>query len=95
MGGWVYILASERNGTLYIGVTSDLVRRIYEHRENAADGFTKKYGVKRLVHYEQFDDIQTAIQREKTLKGWSRVWKLDLIEKANPKWDDLYPTIIA
>ena len=84
MGGYVYILASDGNGTLYIGVTNDLVRRIYEHREGVADGFSKKYGVKRLVHYEQFDDIQTAIQREKTLKRWNRAWKIDLVERANP-----------
>ncbi len=95
MGGYVYILASDRNGTLYIGVTNDLVRRVFEHREEAAEGFTRRYGVKRLVHYEQFDDIRTAIQREKSLKRWSRAWKIELIEQANPEWDDLYPTIVA
>ena len=68
MGGYVYILANDSNGTLYIGVTNDLIRRVFEHREEVAEGFTKKYGVKRLVHFEQFDDIRTAIQREKTLK---------------------------
>jgi putative endonuclease len=95
MGGYVYILASDRNGTLYIGVTNDLVRRVSEHREEAAEGFTRRYGVKRLVHYEQFDDIRTAIQREKSLKRWSRAWKIELIEQANPEWDGLYPTIVA
>jgi putative endonuclease len=95
MGGYVYILASERNGTLYIGVTNDLIRRVFEHREEAVEGFTQRYGVKRLVHYEQFDDIATAIQREKSLKRWSRAWKIELIEQANPEWDDLYPRIIA
>jgi len=95
MGGYVYILASDRNGTLYIGVTNDLVRRVFEHREEVAEGFTQRYGVKRLVHYEQFEDIRTAIQREKSLKRWSRAWKIELIEQDNPKWDDLYPTIIA
>ena len=95
MVGYVYILASDRNGTLYIGVTNDLVRRVFEHREEAAEGFTRRYGVKRLVHYEQFDDIRTAIQREKSLKRWSRAWKIELIEHANPEWDDLYPTIVA
>jgi putative endonuclease len=95
MSGYVYILASDRNGTLYIGVTNDLVRRVFEHREEAAEGFTRRYGVKRLVHYEQFNDIRTAIQREKSLKRWSRAWKIELIEQANPEWDDLYPTIVA
>ncbi|HEY4135648.1 MAG TPA: GIY-YIG nuclease family protein [Alphaproteobacteria bacterium] len=95
MGGYVYILASDRNGTLYVGVTSDLVRRIHEHREDAIDGFTKRYGVKRLVHYEQYDDIQTAIQREKNLKRWIRDWKITLIERSNPDWLDLYPQIIT
>ena len=95
MGGYVYILASDRNGTLYIGVTNDLVRRVFEHREEAAEGFTRRYSVKRLVHYEQFNDIRTAIQREKSLKRWSRAWKIELIEQANPEWNDLYPTIVA
>ena len=95
MGGYIYILATDQNGTLYIGVTNDLVRRIFEHREGLADGFTKKYEVKRLVHFERFEDIQTAIQREKSLKRWNRAWKIELIESANPAWDDLYPTIIA
>ena len=90
---WVYILASGLGGTLYIGVTNDLVRRVYEHRTKVAEGFTKKYGVDRLVHYEQFDDIENAIRREKRLKRWNRAWKVRLIEEANPNWDDLYTSI--
>ena len=90
---WVYILASGLGGTLYIGVTNDLVRRVYEHKTKVAEGFTKKYGVDRLVHYEQFDDIENAIRREKRLKKWNRAWKVRLIEEANPNWDDLYTSI--
>jgi len=90
---WVYILASGLGGTLYIGVTNDLVRRFYEHKAKLADGFTKKYGVDRLVYFEQFDDIENAIRREKRLKKWNRAWKIRLIEKANPNWDDLYTSI--
>ncbi|MDH3980910.1 MAG: GIY-YIG nuclease family protein [Gammaproteobacteria bacterium] len=89
----VYILASQRNGTLYIGVTSDLIRRIYEHRLGCVDSFTKQYGVRRLVYYEACPDITSAIHREKQLKKWNRQWKLRLIEKDNPEWDDLYPTL--
>jgi len=91
--GYVYILASRRNGTLYIGVTSDPIKRIYEHKEGLVDGFSKKYGTKRLVHLEAFDEIATAIEREKQLKKWRRQWKLDLIEKDNPDWRDLYADI--
>jgi len=87
---WVYILASGLGGTLYIGVTNDLVRRVYEHREGLAEGFTKKYAVHRLVHFEQFDDVENAIQREKRLKSWNRDWKIRLIEENNPNWIDLY-----
>ncbi|MEX2200763.1 MAG: GIY-YIG nuclease family protein [Dongiaceae bacterium] len=93
MGGFVYILAGDENGTLYVGITSNLARRIYEHREELADGFTKKYGIKRLVYFEYSDDIRDALQREKNLKKWPRAWKIDLIEKANPNWHDLYPSI--
>jgi putative endonuclease len=93
MAYYVYIMASKRNGTLYVGVTNDLVRRIYEHREGQADGFTKKYGVKTLAYFESHDDIDRALQREKNLKHWRRAWKIDLIEKANPDWHDLYDTI--
>jgi len=87
---FVYILASQRNGTLYIGVTNDLVRRIYEHKQKLVDGFTKKYNVERLVCYEEYADVRDAITREKQLKKWNRKWKLDLIEKSNPQWNDLY-----
>jgi putative endonuclease len=89
----VYILASKRNGTLYTGVTSDLVKRIWEHRNNLVEGFTKRYGVHRLVWYELHESMESAIQREKRLKKWKRVWKLALIESANPDWQDLYQTI--
>ncbi|SPD73989.1 Excinuclease ABC C subunit domain protein (modular protein) [uncultured Desulfobacterium sp.] len=91
----VYILASRRNGTLYIGVTSDLVKRIWEHKNDLAEGFTKKYGVHQLVWYELHEDIAGAIQREKSLKEWKRAWKLNLIEKGNPNWEDLYYTIVC
>ncbi|HEX5507536.1 MAG TPA: GIY-YIG nuclease family protein [Pseudolabrys sp.] len=87
---WVYILASRIGGTLYIGVTNDLVRRVHEHREGAAQGFTKRYKVNRLVHFEQFDDAENAIRREKRLKSWNRAWKVRLIEESNPNWIDLY-----
>ena len=87
---YVYILASKRNGTLYIGVTSDLVRRIDEHKNKRIAGFTSKYNVNLLVHYEEFEDIDYAIHREKRLKEWPRQWKLNLIEKNNPYWEDLY-----
>jgi putative endonuclease len=90
---YVYILASRIGGTLYIGVTNDLIRRGYQHKTKAAEGFTKKYGVDRLVHFEQFDDIENAIRREKRLKKWNRDWKIRLIEETNPNWDDLYPSI--
>jgi predicted GIY-YIG superfamily endonuclease len=92
--GYIYILASKRNGTLYVGVTSDLVRRVYEHRKGFADGFAKKYGVHMLVYYEACEDIQVAIAREKQLKGGSRKKKLALIEGMNPDWRDLYEEIL-
>ena len=90
---WVYILASGLGGTLYIGVTNDLVRRVFEHRTDAIAGFTKRYGVHRLVYFEQFSDIENAIRREKRLKKWNRVWKVRLIEETNPNWDDLFAAI--
>jgi putative endonuclease len=90
---FVYILASKRNGTLYIGVTNNLSRRVWEHREGKAVGFTKKYGVTTLVYYEVFEEISVAIQRETRLKKWKRLWKITLIEKGNPRWLDLYPII--
>ena len=89
-GGWVYIMTNRRNGTLYVGVTSDLARRAWEHREGMVNGFTKQYGLKRLVYAERHEDIRTAIQREKNLKHWSRAWKVRLILAENPGWDDLY-----
>jgi putative endonuclease len=87
---WVYILASKRNGTLYIGVTNDLYRRMLEHREGAADSFTKRYGVHRLVWWECHQYVNGAITREKQLKKWNRAWKLRIIEEINPNWDDLF-----
>lgn len=91
--GYVYILASKRNGTLYTGVTSDLVRRVWEHRNGAVGGFTKEYNVKLLVHVECFTCIEDAIRREKAIKKWYRKRKLELIEKDNPGWQDLWPDI--
>jgi len=85
----VYILASKPFGTLYIGVTSDLVARLWQHREGAIEGFTKRYAVHRLVHFEMFDTMETAIRREKQLKNWHRDWKLNLITRENPDWRDL------
>ena len=93
VGYYVYILASRPHGTLYIGVTNDLVRRVYEHREGLAAGFTKRHGVKMLVYFEQHDRVEQALQREKTLKHWRRDWKIDLIENANPHWVDLWTDI--
>ncbi len=92
-GFYVYILASRIGGTLYIGVTNDLVRRVAEHRLKAVKSFTKKYEIDRLVYFEQFDDVENAIRREKRLKKWNRAWKIRLIEEFNPNWDDLYPGI--
>jgi len=86
---FVYILASHRNGTLYAGVTSNLIKRIWEHKNKILDGFTKKYDVSRLVYYETTNDINSALLREKQLKKWNRQWKLELIEKENPDWVDL------
>ena len=92
---WVYILASRRNGTLYIGVTNDLLRRVQQHRERIVPGFTKKYDVKHLVYFEAFNDIRAAIHRETRMKKWNRKWKLDLIESSNPEWKDLYEEMTA
>ena len=93
MGFWVYILASGRGGTLYVGVTNNLIRRVFEHREGLAPGFTKRYGVKMLVYYERHDTAAAAIQREKNIKHWPRVWKTRLILRSNPTWRDLYAEI--
>jgi len=92
---YVYILASKPQGTLYIGVTKDLVRRTHEHRTDAVAGFTKKYAVHRLVYFEAHDSIEAAITREKQMKEWKRVWKIELLEKENPRWEDLYPAIAS
>ncbi len=97
MGGrqyYVYLLASKRNGTLYIGVTSDLVKKVYEHKNNLVDGFTKKYHVHKLVYQEVTDDTNGAIIKEKQFKKWKRAWKIELIEKNNPDWRDLYFDLI-
>ena len=94
-GFYVYVLASRKLGTLYVGYTSDLVRRIHEHREDAVPGFTKTYGVKRLVYYEEYDDPRVAQQRERSLKRWPRDWKTNLIERDNPNWDDLYENLMG
>jgi len=91
---YIYILASKKRGTLYIGVTSDLVRRIWEHKSHFIDGFTKKYDVTQLVYYEEHANAEEAIHREKRLKEWQRQWKIELIEHFNPEWKDLYKDII-
>ena len=87
---YVYILAGRKNGTLYVGVTSDLIKRIYEHKQNIIEGFTKKYRVHLLVYYEMHEDVREAIIREKRIKKWNRSWKLRLIEENNPEWRELY-----
>jgi putative endonuclease len=92
---FVYLLSSKPYATLYIGVTNGLVRRIWEHKTKASCGFTEKYGTVRLIYFEQMDDPMTAITREKQLKKWRRAWKVELIEKANPDWHDLYPGIVS
>ena len=91
---WVYILASRRNGTLYVGVTNDISRRTFEHRMGAVPGFTSRYGVTQLVYAEPYEDVRLAIQREKTIKHWPRRWKLNLIERDNPTWRDLFDDLM-
>ena len=91
---YVYILASQRNGTLYTGITNDLKRRIWEHKHDLVKGFTREYGVHILVYFEQIEDVEQAILTEKKIKRWRRKWKLELIEKQNPKWRDLYVEIL-
>ena len=91
--GYIYIITNRKNGTLYIGVTSDLVKRIYEHKQKLVDGFSKKYGLDRLVYFESCETIIDAIEREKHLKNWQRPWKVALIEKENKNWNDLYESI--
>ena len=90
----VYIVTNRKNGTLYIGVTANLPLRVLQHKQGTLEGFTKKYGLKRLVYFEQADLITTAIEREKQLKNWHRKWKIQLIESVNPSWDDLYESIL-
>jgi putative endonuclease len=93
-GGWVYIMTNRRNGVLYVGVTADLVRRVYDHREGRIDGFTKRYGLKMLVYFERHDEILPAIAREKGIKHWTRAEKVRLIGAGNPGWEDLYSGIV-
>jgi putative endonuclease len=95
MNYWVYILASGPGGTLYVGMTNNLVRRVYEHREGFVRGFTRRYGVKRLVYFEAHDTAIGALQREKNIKHWPREWKIDLIVRDNPTWRDLYDEIVC
>ncbi len=90
---WVYILASKPRGTLYTGVTNGIIFRVEQHRAGKGSSFTRKYKVRRLVWFQEFGDVQEAIQREKTMKEWPRAWKVNLIERENPHWDDLYPSL--
>ncbi|MBS0359225.1 MAG: GIY-YIG nuclease family protein [Proteobacteria bacterium] len=92
---YVYILTNQRNGTLYIGVTSDLIKRVWQHKNKLVDGFTSKYDINKLVYFELHEDVEAAIAQEKRLKRWKRAWKVVLIEKQNPYWDDLYESIIG
>ena len=91
---YVYIMANKRNGTLYIGVTSNLIKRVYEHKSDLIDGFTRKYNVHQLVFYEQVGDFEAAVRREKQLRKWNRLWKLRIIEQMNPEWRDLYEDLV-
>ena len=91
---YVYIMASKRNGTLYIGVTNDLIRRVYEHKNNLVEGFTNKFRVHKFVYWEQSENVDSALQREKPLKKWNRQWKLALIEEHNANWQDLYEQLL-
>ncbi|WP_417317702.1 GIY-YIG nuclease family protein [Erythrobacter aureus] len=90
MGGWVYIMSNRRDGVLYIGVTADLSRRIDQHRRGEGSSFCRRYGLTRLIHAEEYDDISDAIAREKAMKAWKRAWKIGLIERLNPGWDDIF-----
>ena len=94
MSYWVYLLASRKGGTLYAGVTNNLVRRVFEHKNDVVEGFTRQYGVHTLVWFESTESIEAAIQREKQLKNWKREWKVALIEKENPNWHDLYEGLL-
>jgi putative endonuclease len=92
---YVYILSNRKDGTLYVGITGDLVRRVHQHRTKAADGFTARYGISHLVYFESYDEVGLALQREKNLKHWIRAWKVALIEQGNPQWRDLYSEICS
>jgi len=92
---YVYIMASKRNGTLYVGVTSDLLKRVWEHKMKLVEGFTETYDIDRLVYYEQCQDVEYALRKEKRLKKYNRQWKIDLIEKLNPDWEDLYEELLS
>ena len=92
---YVYVLANKRNGTLYVGVTSNLIKRIWEHKNKAMEGFTHKYSVNKLVYFEEYSDPENAIKLEKRLKNYNRQWKLELIEKENPEWKDLYTDLVS
>ncbi len=94
MHSYIYIMSNKTNGTIYIGVTSDIIKRVYEHKNKLVDGFTKQYNLHDLVYYEVYDDINEAIKREKQLKSWKRQWKIDLIQKDNVDWKDLYDSIL-
>jgi putative endonuclease len=91
---WVYILSSQKNGTLYVGVTNNLVKRVWEHKNKQVDGFTKRYEIHHLVYFEQHSNPESAIKREKQIKKWNRLWKIRLIEEKNTEWRDLYPKIL-
>ena len=93
--GYVYMMASKRNGTIYIGCTSDLLKRVFEHREGLFGGFTKKYGCRTLVWFEAYDELEDARQRERQMKEWQRAWKIKRIEAMNPEWNDLYPALAS
>jgi putative endonuclease len=95
MGGWIYIMTNRRNGTLYIGVTSDLARRVWVHREGTGSSFVRRYNLTRLVYAEHHADIRAAIQRETSLKRWPRAWKVRLLAAENPEWIDLYPSLLS
>jgi putative endonuclease len=94
LGGWLYMMANRRDGVIYVGVTSDLPKRVWEHREGVVEGFTKRYRLKRLAYFERLADILSAIQREKNIKHWPRAWKVALIEEQNPEWKDLYDQLL-
>jgi putative endonuclease len=95
MGGWVYIMTNRRNGTLYIGVTNNLLRRVWEHRDGTGSSFARKYALDRLVYFEHHDDIRAAIQRETSMKRWPRAWKVRILAARNPDWHDLYPPLLG